>query len=93
MLNLNRNLLAAGKFKVAASAPSNLKPVAELRKEWIEILAGVPSESSVMYCGSGVSACHNLLALSLAGLDGARLYAGSWSEWCGDSGRPIQSDY
>jgi len=75
------NLVADGRFK----------PAAELRKEWLEILVDVPSESSVMYCGSGVSACHNLLALSLAGLDGARLYAGSWSEWCSDPVRPVQT--
>ena len=78
-------------FRDNLAADGRFKPAAELRKEWLEILAGVPSESSVMYCGSGVSACHNLLALSLAGLDGARLYAGSWSEWCSDPGRPVQT--
>lgn len=73
-------------------APDGLfKPASELRKEWLEVLAGMPPESSVMYCGSGVSACHNLLALSVAQLDGARLYAGSWSEWCSDPGRPVQT--
>ena len=79
-------------FRDNLAADGHFKPAAELRKEWLEILAGVPSESSVMYCGSGVSACHNLLSLSHAGLDGARLYAGSWSEWCSDPGRPIQTD-
>ena len=78
-------------FRDNLAADGRFKPAAELRKEWLEILAAVPSESSVMYCGSGVSACHNLLALSLAGLDGARLYAGSWSEWCSDPGRPVQT--
>lgn len=78
-------------FRDNLAADGRFKPAAELRKEWLEILAGVSSESSVMYCGSGVSACHNLLALSLAGLDGARLYAGSWSEWCSDPGRPVQT--
>ena len=78
-------------FRDNLAADGRFKPAAELRKEWLETLAGVPSESSVMYCGSGVSACHNLLALSLAGLDGARVYAGSWSEWCSDPDRPIQT--
>lgn len=80
-------------FRDNLAADGRFKPAAELRNEWQEILAGVPSESSVMYCGSGISACHNLLALSLAGLDGARLYAGSWSEWCSDPGRPLQTGY
>ena len=79
-------------FRDNLAADGHFKPAAQLRKEWLQILAGVPSESSVMYCGSGVSACHNLLALSHAGLDGARVYAGSWSEWCSDPGRPIQTD-
>ena len=42
-----------------------------------------------MQCGSGVTACHNLLALEIAQLQGAALYAGSWSEWCADKARPI----
>jgi thiosulfate/3-mercaptopyruvate sulfurtransferase len=43
----------------------------------------------VMMCGSGITACHNLLALELAGHAGARLYAGSWSEWIADPARPV----
>ena len=50
--------------------------------------AGPGPASVVMYCGSGVTACHNLLALEHAGLSGARLFAGSWSEWCADPSRP-----
>jgi thiosulfate/3-mercaptopyruvate sulfurtransferase len=46
----------------------------------------------IAMCGSGVSACHNLLALEHAGLLGARLYAGSWSEWIRDPARPIATD-
>jgi thiosulfate/3-mercaptopyruvate sulfurtransferase len=44
-----------------------------------------------MYCGSGVSACHNLLAMEHAGLPGARLYPGSWSEWSSDPARPVET--
>ena len=47
-----------------------------------------PSEV-IVYCGSGVTACHNILAMEYAGLTGARLYAGSWSEWCSDPDRPV----
>jgi thiosulfate/3-mercaptopyruvate sulfurtransferase len=43
----------------------------------------------IAMCGSGVTACHNLLALEVAGLPGARLYAGSWSEWIRDTSRPV----
>jgi thiosulfate/3-mercaptopyruvate sulfurtransferase len=42
-----------------------------------------------MQCGSGVTACHNLLAMEIAGLHGAALYPGSWSEWCSDKSRPV----
>jgi thiosulfate/3-mercaptopyruvate sulfurtransferase len=45
----------------------------------------------VMYCGSGVTACHNLLALEVAGLSGARIYPGSWSEYCADRSRPVET--
>jgi len=45
-------------------------------------LAGTPPEHLVVHCGSGVTACHTLFALDLAGLGGASLYVGSWSEWC-----------
>src|SRR5262249_3456073 len=64
-------------------------PPAELRGQWQEALAGTPAEDVVTMCGSGVTACHNLLALEVAGLPGARLYAGSWSEWIRDPARPI----
>ncbi len=54
---------------------------AALRARLEAALAGVPASDAAVYCGSGVSACHNLLALEIAGLPGARLYPGSWSEW------------
>jgi len=71
------NLQADGRFKDAATLKQELAPT-----------VGEPS-AAVMQCGSGVTACHNLLALEVAGLPGAALYPGSWSEWCADSTRPI----
>ena len=64
-------------------------PAAELRRRWLERLGGAAPGDSIMMCGSGVTACHNLLALELAGLPGAKLYPGSWSEWIRDPGRPV----
>ncbi|HET7922097.1 MAG TPA: sulfurtransferase [Gammaproteobacteria bacterium] len=52
-------------------------------------LSGLPPQQAVCMCGSGVTACHNLLAMEHAGLHGARLYAGSWSEWIRDPARPV----
>lgn len=65
------------------------KPVAELRNEFDALLAGRPASEVVQQCGSGVTACHNLLAMELAGLSGSKLYPGSWSEWCADPARPV----
>lgn len=67
------------------------KPPDELRRQWAPILGGRRPDQLVVYCGSGVTACHNLLALEHAGLTGARLYAGSWSEWCADPSRPVET--
>jgi thiosulfate/3-mercaptopyruvate sulfurtransferase len=65
------------------------KPAAELRAEFEALLAGRPPEAVIQQCGSGVTACHNILAMEIAGLPGSKLYAGSWSEWCSDPARPI----
>ncbi|CAD5107718.1 sulfurtransferase [Zestomonas carbonaria] len=64
-------------------------PVAQLQQRFSTLLAGQPPERLVAYCGSGVTACHNLFALSLAGYPLAPLYAGSWSEWITDPSRPV----
>jgi thiosulfate/3-mercaptopyruvate sulfurtransferase len=61
----------------------------ELAAHFQDAMRGTSPESLVCYCGSGVTACQNLLALEHAGLRGAKLYAGSWSEWSADPGRPI----
>jgi thiosulfate/3-mercaptopyruvate sulfurtransferase len=62
-----------------------------LRENFARVLGGRPTADAVMYCGSGVSACHNLLAMEHAGLSGSRLYAGSWSEWSSDPARPVET--
>jgi thiosulfate/3-mercaptopyruvate sulfurtransferase len=76
-------------FRDNLGADGLFRPAAELRGEFLALLAGVEPGKAVMQCGSGVSACHNLLAMEIAGLSGARLYAGSWSEWCSDPARPV----
>lgn len=74
-------------FKDNLQSDGYFKPAAQLRAEWQTLIAD--PGSAVMQCGSGVTACHNLLALEIAGLSGARLYPGSWSEWCSNADRPI----
>ena len=63
-------------------------PAAALRARWLGTLQGRSPAQLVSMCGSGVTACHNLLALEVAGLPGGRLYAGSWSEWIREPTRP-----
>ena len=63
----------------------------QLFKEFSEFLGPIKASEVIHQCGSGVTACHNLLAMEVAGLKGSRLYAGSWSEWCADSSRPIET--
>lgn len=65
------------------------KSAGELRDEYEALLAGRDPRAVIQQCGSGVTACHNILAMELAGLGGSRLYAGSWSEWCADPARPV----
>jgi thiosulfate/3-mercaptopyruvate sulfurtransferase len=60
-----------------------------LREHYNGILDGRPADDVIVMCGSGVTACHNLVALEHAGLRGAKLYAGSWSEWITDPTRPV----
>lgn len=76
---LGLNLRPDGRFK----------PAQALHEEFLALLGDTPAASVVHSCGSGVSACHNLLAMRHADFSGARLYAGSWSEWCADASRPV----
>jgi len=71
-------------------ARSRFLPAAALRSQWLETLQGQTPSNTIAMCGSGVTACHNLLALEVAGLTGARLYAGSWSEWIRDAAHPVE---
>jgi thiosulfate/3-mercaptopyruvate sulfurtransferase len=64
-------------------------PADELRERWRMTLGDAAAPQVIAMCGSGVTACHNLLALEVAGLPGARLYAGSWSEWIRDPARAV----
>ena len=64
-------------------------PAGELRRRWLDRLRGTDPADAILMCGSGVTACHNILAMTAAGLPGGKLYAGSWSEWIRDPGRPV----
>jgi thiosulfate/3-mercaptopyruvate sulfurtransferase len=76
------NLSAQGTFKTAG----------ELKTEFESVLQGRSADEVIHYCGSGVAACHNLLAMEIAGLQGGKLYPGSWSEWARDPRRPQERD-
>lgn len=76
-------------FKDNLTADGLFKPAAVLREEFEKLLHGHDPKKVVHQCGSGVTACHNLLAMEHAGLRGACLYPGSWSEWCADPSRPV----
>jgi thiosulfate/3-mercaptopyruvate sulfurtransferase len=74
-----KNLQPDGRFRTAQA----------LREDFQAVLGEASAEKAVHMCGSGVTACHNIFAMELAGLPGGRLYPGSWSEWCADPARPV----
>jgi thiosulfate/3-mercaptopyruvate sulfurtransferase len=78
-LPYTENLDAAGRFRGAS----------ELAALWQQRVGACPGRAPICMCGSGVTACQGLLALEAAGIRGARLYAGSWSEWIRDPARPV----
>ena len=68
-------------------------PPDELKKQYKQLLQDTPASHIINMCGSGVTACHNILAMEIAGLNGSRLYPGSWSEWIRDKNRPVEKKY
>jgi len=76
-------------FKDNLSEGGHFKPAAQLRAEFEALMRGHGSAAVVQQCGSGVTACHNLLAMAHAGLGETLLYPGSWSEWCSEPTRPV----
>ncbi|HSC48519.1 MAG TPA: sulfurtransferase [Gammaproteobacteria bacterium] len=79
-------------YSESVAGDGRFKNPAELRRHFEAAFNGVRPEQVVCMCGSGVTACHGLLAMEIAGLKGARLYAGSWSEWIRDPTRPVARD-
>ena len=76
-------------FVASLGPDGRFLPPAQLRAALLEDLGGTPSSQAIAMCGSGVTACHLLLAMEHAGLGGGRLYPGSWSEWSRDPSRPV----
>lgn len=78
-------------FKDNLQADGRFKPAEQLRTELSALIKS--PETTIAQCGSGITACHNLLAMEVAGLPGAALYAGSWSEWSADPSRPVATGH
>jgi thiosulfate/3-mercaptopyruvate sulfurtransferase len=79
-------------FRDNLDANGRFRSPEALAGDFASVLAGKPAEQAVLQCGSGVTACHNALAMEIAGLKGARLYPGSWSEWTSDPARPVEKE-
>ena len=78
-------------WKHNIDADGRFKSAAQLNSEWCTLLGHLSPAQLMHQCGSGVTACHNLLAMEIAGLSGGTLYPGSWSEWCADPARPVRT--
>lgn len=77
-------------FTENLDSEGRFKPPEDLRREFERLIGDLPPSKVIMQCGSGITACHNLLAMHHAGLAGALLYPGSWSEWSSDPSRPVE---
>ncbi len=77
-------------FQTNLDEQGRFRPASDLAARLTATLGDTPPDRAIYYCGSGVTACHDLLALEHAGLRGAKLYAGSWSEWSSDPTRPVE---
>ena len=75
------------------SMAGTLMTAEELRELYGDLLADKPPQQVIHMCGSGVTACHNILAMEIAGMPGSKLYAGSWSEWVSDPAHPVAKGY
>ena len=78
-------------YKANLTDSGTLLPPEQLKAQFAAVIDGHTPDQVVMYCGSGVSACHNLLALEHVGISGVRLYPGSWSEWSSNPERPVET--
>ncbi|MFT4055347.1 MAG: rhodanese-like domain-containing protein, partial [Novosphingobium sp.] len=73
-------------FRDNLGPDGRFRPAEDLAADFSALLGEAPA---ILQCGSGVTACHNALAMAVAGLPGGRLYPGSWSEWIADPARPV----
>ena len=78
-------------FMANLAGDGTFLPPTALKEQLLAAFGSAPPERTIHYCGSGVSACHNLLAMAHAGLPAGRLYVGSWSQWCADPARPVET--
>jgi thiosulfate/3-mercaptopyruvate sulfurtransferase len=76
-------------FKDNLLPNGHFKPAGQLHAEFLEVFGDAMPDEIISQCGSGVTACHNLLAMEVAGFEGPALYPGSWSEWCAHEGAPV----
>lgn len=76
-------------FQANLQADGRFKPAEQLRDDYLALLGDTPGQQVIAQCGSGVTGCHDMLAMEVAGITGVRLYVGSWSAWCSNPARPV----